>query len=486
MSLLDKTISGIFWSFLQQVGGRGISFLITIVLTRLLTPHDFGLIGIIMIFIQISQTLINGGFSMALIQKKMVDNEDYSSVFYINLVVSCVSYLLIYFTAPFISNFYSQPILTSLIRVLAIVFFINAFSYVQEAQLIKELRFKTLMVIHIPSNILGGVVGMVMATFGCGVWSIVGIQLATRFSYTVQIWFYSKWKPLYSYNKTKAKGLFSFGFKLMVSDIIHTIYNNIYIVIIGKFFTISAVGYYQNSYTMVDAPSSTITGVLSNVTFPIFSSIQDDLKKLKEGYRRIMQQAFFWICPAFVLAGCLATPMFRFIFTDKWLPGVPYFQWLCVVGVFAPLIIYNLNIVNVIGRSDVFLKLEVIRKVISTIAIIIVIPYGIKALLIVQAVSAIFTFTLFSYFAGRFIQYPITEQVMDLFPTLLLSLLIGSCVFLIDHSFINLPDIIRLIIGFVTGGVFYLLFAKYFKFLPYVDFKNIFQTKILQKLSTKN
>lgn len=481
MSLRDKTISGIFWSFLQQAGGRGISFLITIVLARLLSPQDFGLIGILMIFIQISQTLVNGGFRLALIQKKEVDDEDYSSVFYINLVVSCVAYLLIYITAPFIAVFYNQPILTDLVRLLALVFIINAFSYVQEAHLNKDLRFKTLMFIHLPSNIFGGVVSIGMAMLGFGVWSIVAMQLLTRLAYAIQIWIYSKWKPLFSFNKNKAKNLFSFGYKLMISDIIHTIYNNIYVVIIGKFFPVSVVGYYQNSFTMVDAPSSTITGVLSVVTFPIFSSIQDDLKKLKKGYKTVMQQAFFWICPFYVFLGFLAIPLFRFIFTEKWLPSVPFFQWLCVWGILAPMIIYNLNIVNVIGRSDVFLKLELTRKIISIVAIIFVIPYGITALLIVQAISTVFTFLLFSYFAGRFIQYTMIEQVKDILPTLLLSFAIGLIVFFIDQSIKNLTDIVRLIIGFLTGWGVYLLLAKYFKFIPFIDFKNIFQNKILQK-----
>lgn len=485
-SLRDKTISGIFWSFLQQAGGRGISFLITIILARLLSPQDFGLIAILMIFIQISQTLVNGGFSLALIQKKEVDDEDYSSVFYINLVVSCAAYMIIYVTAPFIAVFYNQPILTLLLRILSLVFIINAFSYVQEAHLNKDLRFKTLMFIHLPSNIFGGAVSIGMAMLGFGVWSIVALQLVTRLAYAIQIWIYSKWKPLFSFNKHKAKNLFSFGYKLMISDIIHTIYTNIYIVIIGKFFPVSTVGYYQTAYTMVDAPSSTITGVLSGVTFPIFASIQDDTNKLKEGYRSIMQQVFFWICPAFLLAGFLATPMFRFIFTDKWLPAVPYFQWLCVVGVFAPLIIYNLNIVNVIGRSDVFLKLELIRKAVSIIAIIIVIPYGIKALLIVQAASIIFTYFLFSFFAGRFIQYTMREQLQDIFPTLLLSFVIGVLVLVIDHYIMYLSDLIRLVIGFVTGGILYLSVAKLFKFSPLRDFKNVFQNKILQKLPSRN
>ncbi|MEO6133689.1 MAG: lipopolysaccharide biosynthesis protein [Ginsengibacter sp.] len=486
MSLQDKTISGFFWSFLQQVGGRGISFLITILLARMLTPADFGLIAMITVFIQISQTLVNGGFSLALIQKKDVDNEDYSSVFYINLIVSCVSYLVIYIAAPFVADFYEQPVLVLLIRVLATVFIINAFSYVQEAFLSKSLRFKSLMLVHIPSNIIGGIVSVAMAVLGFGVWSIVGMQLASRFSYAVQIWYYSKWRPLLSFNKTKAKGLFFFGYKLMLSDIFNALYNNIFVVIIGKFFNINIVGYYQTAYTMVDAPSSTISGVLQNVTFPVFSSIQDDLVKLKIGYKRVMKLSFFLIAPVFVFAGILAVPLFRFFFTEKWLPAVPYFQWLCIGGIFGPLIVCNLNIVNVIGRSDLFLKLELIRKVITIVAIVIVIPYGITALLLTQALSILFTYILFSSVAGRFIKYNFLEQLKDILPTILLCVTAGVTIIFVDNSLKVFSDIVRLIVSFFIGSILYGLVAKYLKFSQFVDLQNLFLEKILKRISVKN
>ncbi|MEO5990758.1 MAG: lipopolysaccharide biosynthesis protein, partial [Ferruginibacter sp.] len=365
---------------------------------------------------------------------------------------------------------------------LATVFIINAFSYVQEAFLTKNLRFKSLMLVHIPSNIIGGIASIVMAMVGFGVWSIVGMQLTSRFAYAVQIWFYSKWRPLLSFNKTKAKGLFFFGYKLMLSDIFNALYNNIFVVIIGKFFPINIVGYYQTAYTMVDAPSSTITGVLQNVTFPIFSSIQDDLAKLKAGYKRIMRLAFFIIAPVFIFAGVLAIPLFRFFFTQKWLPAVPYFQWLCIGGIFGPLIIYNLNIVNVIGRSDLFLKLEVTRKIISIIAIVIVIPYGITALLLSQALTTLFTYFLFSYVAGRFINYNFVEQLKDIFPTILLCITVGSITIFIDNSLLLFSDIVRLLSSFFIGFVIYGLLAKYLKFPQFSELQILFREKFLKRL----
>lgn len=361
-TLRDKTISGIFWSFLQKVGSRGISFIVMILLARLLTPEDFGLIGMLMIFIQISQAIVEGGFNLALIQKKNTDELDYSSVFWINLVISIILYSIVFFCAPYIADFYHQPVLSKLVQVLSLVFLINAFSIVQEAKLTKEIRFKTLMLIHIPSSIIGGGVSVVMAFMEFGVWSIVAFQLVSRMAYVIQIWIYAKWRPLFSFKWQRIKVLFSFGSKLLIAKITGVLYNNIFLVVIGRFYPASSVGYYQNSFNLVTVPSSTITSVLNGVTFSTFSSIQDDNKRLKAGYGKVMRQAFFWVCPAYIFAAVLAVPLFDFVFGSKWLPAVPYFRWLCIIGILAPLNTYNLNIVNVKGRSDIFLKLQLIRR----------------------------------------------------------------------------------------------------------------------------
>lgn len=477
-SLRDRTISGLFWSSLQKIGSRGISFVGIIILARLLTPKDFGLIGMLVIFIQLSQAMIDAGFNLALIQKKDTDEEDYSSVFFINLTVSCILYITFYLIAPFIAAFYHQPKLTALARVLSLIFVINSFSYVQEARLTKEIRFKTLMIVHLPSSIIGQVVGIGMALLGFGVWSIVWMQLATRLAYSVQIWIYSKWVPLFIFNKTKAKSLFSFGGKLLVSKMIGVLYNNIYLVLIGKFYPASSVGYYQNASNLVSTPSNTITSVLNTVTFSAFSSIQNDNKRLKSGYKRIMQQAFFWVCPIYIFAGVLATPLFQFVFTEKWLPAVPYFQLLCIVGILNPINTYNLNIVNVKGRSDIFLKLQVARRIVTITAIVAVFPFGIIALLVVQSASEIFTFFLFSYFAGPFIQYPLSEQIKDLFPILLIGIAAGSVTFGIDQFVNGFSQLVQLIIGFGVGSGIYYILARQFNIAPFLEAKSLIDKKV--------
>lgn len=477
-TLRNKAISGIFWSFLQKVGSRGVIFIVMIFLARLLNPKDFGLIGMLMIFIEVSQAIVDGGFNLALIQKKDTNDEDYSSVFYINLIVSGILYAILFFTAPIIANFYHQPLLIPLTRVLGLVFVINAFSFVQETRLKKDIHFKTLMLIHIPSTIIGGIISVMMAIYGLGVWSIVGLQLTTRFAYTVQIWIRAKWKPLFSFHIKNIWSLFSFGGKIMLTSIITSVYNNIFMVIIGRLYPASSVGYYQNAYNVAFTPANTITSVMNDVAFPAFSSIQDDNRRLKIGYKNLMQQAVFWICPLYTLAGVLAKPLFEFVFTPKWLSAVPYFQCLCIVGIFHPLKTYNLNIVNVKGRSDLFLKLQVVWRVFITIGIIVTASYGIKALVIVQALSYVFAFLLFGYYAGRFIQYSISEQLKDILSILLLSVSVGLVVLFVDNSLSEYSNIVRLLIGFSLGLGVYWIAANYFKLSPYLYFREILMSRI--------
>lgn len=466
-----------FWSLLQNVGGRGITFIVMIILARLLTPEAFGLIGMLMIFIQVSQTLIIAGFGKALIQKKSPDENDYSSVFWINLAISILLYVVIFYIAPLIADFYNQPSLVKLTRVLSIVFVINSFSYVQETRLIKKMNFKTLTIIHIPSTILGGIISVFLAMNGYGVWSIVALQLVTRFFFTIQLWIYAKWKPLLFIDFYRVKKLFSFGGKLMLSEIINTIYRNVYLVVLGKFFPLASVGYYQNANNMVQYPASSFTGALASVSFPAFSSIQDDNKKLKEVYKKIIQQLIFWLSPIVIMAGILGEPLFRFIFTEKWLPAVPYFQLLCVIGILWPLNVFSLNIINIKGRSDITLKLELVKKILITISLLISVPLGIWAVIILQVVNSFMGFLLNSHFSAKYLSYPLNEQLKDILPVLLLCSGLGLLIFISNYYLQSFSDLIRTISGFGIGGLFYWIGASNLKIEPYLYFRELYRAK---------
>ncbi len=460
-SLRDKTISGVFWSFGQQFGGKGIAILTTVILARLLTPRDFGLIAMLSVFISVSQGISEGGFNQALIQKKNADEEDYSSVFYINLVVSLFLYITLFFCAPLIADFYSQPELIPMTRVLSLVFVINSFSYVQKARLAKEMKFKTLMVIHLPSIIISAIVALTLAYTGFGVWSLVVQQLVQRTAYAVQIWIYAKWKPLWTFNKDKAKGLFSFGSRLMVANVFNKFYNNAYFLVIGKFFATDILGYYKASDSLTKAPTQTIANAIKAVTFPSFSSIQDDNERLKRGYKKAIQLVLFWVCPVMVLAAVMATPLFRLVLTEKWLPAVPYFRILCVIGIIIPLSDFNLDIITVKGRSDLFLKLNIVKKIILTIGIIATFPFGIWPLLIFQVCYKIFVYFFNGYFTGGYINYPVKEQLIDVIPIIGLSLGMGLLVFGLDLLIRDWTDLLRLVTGVLLSFSFYFTVAKY-------------------------
>lgn len=480
-SLKHKTISNIIWSFIQNIGSRGIGLIATIILARILTPDDFGLIGMLTIFISISQTLMQAGFSQALIHKKNTDEEDYSSVFYINLGLGILLYIILFFSAPFIAQFYDQPILTNLTRVLAVLFVINSFSYVQEAKFMKEMQFKKLMLIHLPSTLLSAIIAVAMAMNGFGVWSIAGQQISMRLGYAIQIWFYAKWTPLWKFNFSKVKGLFNYGGKLMLTGLIIAIYNNIYYVIIGKFFPIATLGYYQYSKKLVDIPATTISTAIKNVSFSAFSKIQDDNIRLREGYRKIIQQILFLLCPLLLFSAALANPIFRIILTEKWLPAVPFFQALCIVGIFYPINTFNLDIVNIKGRSDLFLKLEVVKKVITTIGIFATIPFGIWPLIIFQVLNVVLEFFINSYFSGKFINYTTLAQIKEFLPILCLSAAIAFGLFLLN-KYTYFTDSITIIGGALLALSIYLGSAIILRLRVYADLKEIIQSKINLKL----
>lgn len=481
-SLKDRTLAGLFWALLQKLGSRGIAFVVMIILARLLTPEDFGLIGMIMIFIQISQTIVEGGFNRALIQKKDTDELDYSSVFWINLGVSTIMYIIVFISAPYIAIFYHQPELIQLVRVLSIVFIINAFSFVQEARLTKEMQFKTLLLVQLPSNIIGSLVSIWMAFSGYGVWSLVFYQLITRVAYAIQIWVHSMWMPLFAFHVGKAKELFNYGGKLLLSRLLTTGYNNMFLIIIGRFYPVASVGFYQNANNLVNYPSGTISGVLKNVTFPAFAKIQDDNIRLKKGYKTTIQQIFFILCPIFITAGVLAQPLFDFVFGEQWLPAVPYFQWLCVMGFMMPLLDYNMNIIDVKGFTGLHLKIQTYRRVIVIVSILIVYKLGIVALLIVQAADSILGYLFVSFYGGRMIDYSLKEQLKDLFPMFLGSVMVGLIVFFIDRLISDYPSFIRILFGGFLAVSLYLGTAYVSKWAAFMDTKEIVQKRIFKKV----
>ena len=465
MSLKKQALSGMFWSSLQLFSTQGIGFVVSIILARLLLPAEFGLIAMLGIFMGLGTSLINSGLTQSLIRTQDADEEDFSTVFFFNLIGSVLIYGIIFVIAPLIAAFYNQQLLTSIIRVYSVTFIINAFSAIQTTRLNKKMDFKTQMKVSIPSLIIGSTVGITMAFNGYGVWSLVWSAIIQSLAATVQLWYWSKWKPIWVFNWEKFNHHYHFGVKLMFSGILDIIFTNAYTIIIGKFFAPAQVGYYNRADTLQMLPVGNISSIITKVSFPLFSSIQDDNNRLKSVYKRIMQMVIFLVAPTLIIMAVLAEPMFRLLFTDKWLPAVPYFQILCFNGILYPIHSYNLQILNVKGRSDLFLKLEIIKKVLVVLVILISFQFGIYGLLYGGVFTSILCFFINTHYSGKFLNYSVWEQTKDLLPIILLSVIIGGILYFCDQFLLNyFPfDFIRLFIGGIIGSSLFIISAYFLK-----------------------
>lgn len=479
MSLKKQALSGVKWTFIQQFGVQGIGFIVSIVLARLLEPEEFGLIAMITIFIGIGNALLNAGLGSSLIRSKELNEEDYSTVFYFNLVVSVIVYLITYFAAPYIAQFYKQDILIGLIRWLTLTFIINAFAIIQTTRLTKIMDFKTQTIVAIPSLIIGGIVGVIMAYQNYGVWSLIGFNLVKSLANTIQLWLHTKWKPLWVFNKEKFKHHFNFGYKLTLSSILDTIFTNAYTIIIGKFFPAAQVGFYQRANSLQMYPVGTISAIMGKVTYPLFAQIQDDNDRLKSVYKKILQMNIYILAPLLIVAGVLAEPLFRFLFTEKWLPAAPYFQIILITGILYPIHAFNLNILNIKGRSDLFLKLEILKKAMIIVVIAIGINYGIIGLLYGRIVTSVVAFFINTHYSGKFISYSAWEQIKDVIPIFALSIFTGILVFLFDYYTKNILhyDFLRLALSSIIAFIFYISSSHYFKLKSLAEIINIIKKK---------
>jgi O-antigen/teichoic acid export membrane protein len=479
MSLKQKALSGMFWTLIQQFSTQGIGFVVSIVLARLLMPEQFGLIAMLGVFIGLGTSLLESGLGQSLIRTTNPDLEDYSTVFYFNLIGSFIIYTIVYFCAPFIADFYHQPQLEGITRWYCLIFITNALSSIHYTRLTKQMLFKKELTITLPSLILSSIVGITMAYSGYGVWSLVASGLTQSIAVALQMWIRSDWRPVLSFNKEKFKYHFDYGYKLTLSGILDTLFTNAYVIIIGKYFAPAQVGFYNRADTLKQLPVSNISNVLNKVTFPLFAEVKDDDARLKDMYRRIMQMVLFFVAPILLIMAALGEPLFRLLFTEKWLPAVPYFQILCWAGILYPIHAYNLNILKVKGRSDLFLKLEIIKKIMIVVIIAMSIPYGIYGLLYGGIITSVLAFFINTYYSGKFINYTSWHQIIDVLPILTLASISGATVYLMDKYLSQqlISDFIRLVIGTAIGTFIFLLLSKLFKLTAINELINIIKKK---------
>lgn len=476
-NLKSQAVFGLVWTFAQQFGNQLISFIVSIILARLLLPAEFGLIGMIAVFIHVGDALLKSGLTQSLIRNTGIEQDDYATVFYYNLGASIILYFIAYFSAPLIGDFYQEPVLVPLVQLYCLVFIISAFTAVQQTRMTIEMNFKKQTIISIPSVIIGGITGIVMAFNGFGVWSLVWNQLVTATVRSVQFWIYSDWRPTWEFNVAKFRDHFNFGYKLTLSTVIQRIFDSLYILIIGKFFSATQVGFYTRADTVKNLPVTNLTMALSKVTYPLFSKMQHDPSKLKRAYQKVIMMVIFIIAPVMLSLGVLAEPLFRFLFTEKWLPAVPYFQILCIAGVFYPLHIYNSNVFMVKGRSDLFLKLTLVKQVLLVIGVVIGLQFDVTGLLWSQVAVSFISFLIIGHFTGKLIDYSAWKQILDILPMLGVSLIVAACIYFLDLNLKYTSDIVRIIVGSLVSILMYLGLSYLFKFKSLLDLKDLLPSK---------
>lgn len=425
-NLKQKAVSGMWWTTLQKYSTIGIQFISGIILARLLTPHDYGCIGMLSIFMVLSEAFIDGGFGSALIQKKEPSQEDYSTIFFWNLGMAAVMYIILFFSAPAISRFYDIPLLSSVLRVQALVLFIYAFNIIQKNQLRKKLNFKLLSIITITTSMVSLLVTIYMAYKGFGVWALVTQNLISAAIPAIVFWFYVKWRPVLTFSWTSFKELFSFGFYMFLTHLINSFSQQIQGLLIGKFYNPSTMGYYSKAHSTEKLASTSISSIMTQVTYPLYAQIQDDKVALSNMIKRLTSTLAYISFPMMFILLLLAKPIFLLLYSARWLESVPYFQILCVAGVAYCLQSVNLQAISAIGKSKVMFMWTLLKRIIGLgfvvggLAI-----FGIKGMLVGTVINTWFAYFVNICLVSHHIGYKWWRQFLDLFPILAVSVVIS-------------------------------------------------------------
>ena len=462
-NLKKKTVKGTIWSSIERFSVQAIQFVVMIFMARVLTPADYGIVGMVTIFIAISQSLIDSGFSQALIRKQDRTQIDNSTVFYFNIVVGALLYFILFFCAHPIARFYNEPILVPVTRIVSLSLPITSLAVVQRAILTINLDFKTQAKASLAGAVATGAVGLSMAYTGYGVWALVWAQVAGTFLNVIILWIVAHWRPSWIFSKNSFKELFSFGSKLMVSGLIDILYRNIYLIVIGKIFKASDLGFYTRAKNFSEFASTNISGILQRVSYPVLCTMQDDDARLSEVYRKFLRLSAFVIFPLMTGMAGVAQPLIVSILTDKWFYASVLLVPICLGGMWYPIHAINLNLLQVKGRSDLFLKLEIWKKVIGIAILCGTIPLGLYWMCWGAVLSSIIALIINTHYTGILLNLGFFKQMTDLLPVLILSLAMGVASWAIV-TFIPMPSGGALAAGVATGIAVYLGGAVIFRF----------------------
>lgn len=469
-SLKDKTIKGVGWSAIDNVSQHGVSFLVGIILARLLSPDDYGLLGIVGIFTAVCSTLINGGFSSALIRKKDATDNDYSTVFIVNLVMSVILYFLIFMCAPLIADFFHRDELVGLTRVSSLGMVIGALAIVQQTRLTKRIDFKSQTKITLSASISSGIIGVCMAFLGFGVWALVAQHLSSTILKTVHLWYVNRCAPRLRFSSESFHELFGFGWKMMLSSLLDTVWKELYQVVVGRFYSPATLGQYTRAKHFSQLFSSNITSVIQRVTYPVLSNIQDDQQRMVSAYRRIIKVTMFVTAICMFSLAAVSEPLIYCLIGPKWHEASVYLPLICISGSLYPLHSINLNMLKVQGRSDLFLMLEIIKKCIGVIPLAVCYFYGIMPMLYVNLITGAACYFLNSYYSGKLLGYTSWMQLRDIAPSYGIAILIVISVYFLKC----LPMSYWLILPMqiLLGIIVFFFICNFTQFSEYIELKN--------------
>lgn len=470
-SLKDKTVKGTFWSAADAFLGQGVTFIVGLVLARLLSPSEYGLIGICAIFTTILTGIVDSGFSNALIRKKDTTNEDYNTMFITNMVVSVVLFGLLFVCSPLIANFFAMEELVWLVRAMGLILILQALSITQVTILTKRIDFKTKTKASLISAVLSGVIGIGMAFAGFGVWSLVGQQLSKHLLYTLCLWFFNRWWPTFKFSISSFKYMWGFGWKLMVSGLLNNIWNQLYQVVVGKFYSPATLGQYSRSKEYASIFSSNLTSIIQRVSYPVLSEIQDDKSRMVEGYRRIIKITMFVTVVIMFSMGAVAEPLLYCLIGPQWHEAATYLPLICISMSLYPLHAINLNMLQVEGRSDIFLYLEIVKKILAIGPICIGIFVNIYWMLVASIIVGIISFFLNSYYSGKALHYSSWMQIRDIAPSYAVAMAVAISIYFFKYfpisSWIILP------LQIVVGMIVFLTICRMTKLQEFEEVKQI-------------
>lgn len=474
-----KVVSSLFWILLEKGGSQGIQFIIQIIIARLLLPEDFGLIALVSIFILLANVIVQSGFNTALIQKKHVDKLDFSSAFYMTLGLASLIYIILFFSSPFIAGFFSMPGLSQVLRVLGLTLFFGVFNSIQNAVIAKEMAFKLLFISTSGAMVISGMISVIMAFKGFGVWALVMQQLLSQCLTTIILWNVVKWRPGLLFSFDRIRILFSFGWKVLISSLMDTLFDNLRSLIIGKLYSPLTLGYYNRGKQFPALIVTNISGSVQTVMLPTLSLHQENIKKVKSMIRRSIVTSSFLIFPMMIGLVVTAEPLVRLLLTEKWLPAVPYLQIFSFSYALRPVQTANLQAIIALGRSDISLKLQILKNVFGLVALLIAINYGVHAIAISGLIATIFAVIINMYPNRKLLDYTYKEQIFDIAPSLVISLLMGGVVYIVKY--LNVANSFVFVLQVFIGIFTYLILARLMKIEAYKYLK----TTILQMVTNQ-